>query len=106
MEMNGDWFPWSGWYYGADDELEKTPNEWEGPEHFKKAYRHVVDRVRARGADKYQMDVSHQQLFLSARYLEFRAGILSGFRLRGLAWVERVRPAIQRRAMGGYSITR
>ena len=26
------------------------PNEWEGPENFKKAYRHVVDRVRARGA--------------------------------------------------------
>jgi len=48
-EMNGDWFPWSGWYYGADARIGKTPNEWQGPERFKSAYRHVVDRVRARG---------------------------------------------------------
>lgn len=56
-EMNGTWFPWSGWFYGG-----KTPVagegatasasqvRFEGPETFKKAYRHVVDRVRARGA--------------------------------------------------------
>ncbi len=49
-EMNGDWFPWSGWYYGADKRVENRPNEWQGPETFKTAYRHVVDRVRARGA--------------------------------------------------------
>ena len=49
-EMNGDWFPWSGWYYGADKLTGDKPNQWEGPEHFKAAYRHVVDRVRARGA--------------------------------------------------------
>jgi hypothetical protein len=49
-EMNGDWFPWSGWYYGADTRVGTRPNEWQGPEHFKAAYRHVVDRVRARGA--------------------------------------------------------
>jgi beta-mannanase len=80
-EMNGTWFPWSGWYYGkgprdpapkaapgsapkklvgADmDAPEKSwfgkgdihdPSTWEGPETFKKAWRHVVDRVRARGA--------------------------------------------------------
>lgn len=41
-EMNGDWFPWSGTFYGAKDG---------GNEVFKKAWRHVVDRVRARGAD-------------------------------------------------------
>jgi beta-mannanase len=50
LEMNGDWFPWSGWYYGADEWVGDKSDEWEGPEHFKKAYRHVVDRVRARGA--------------------------------------------------------
>ncbi len=50
VEMNGDWFPWSGWYYGADESIGEKPDEWEGPEHFKKAYRYVVDRVRARGA--------------------------------------------------------
>lgn len=85
-EMNGTWFPWSGWFYGkgprdpikpkkpgstapstgavakltgADDGPEinwfgkgdiKNPATWEGPETFKKAWRHVVDRVRARGA--------------------------------------------------------
>lgn len=50
VEMNGDWFPWSGWYYGADEWVGETPGPWEGPEHYKAAYRHVVDRVRARGA--------------------------------------------------------
>jgi beta-mannanase len=55
VEMNGDWFPWSGWYYGADnwidlnDDANPEAGEWEGPDHFKRAYRHVVDRVRARG---------------------------------------------------------
>ena len=50
VEMNGDWFPWSGTYYGGNKPIPDRPNEWEGPENFKKAYRHVVDRVRARGA--------------------------------------------------------
>jgi beta-mannanase len=50
VEMNGDWFPWSGWYYGGEEWVGDAPDVWEGPEHFKKAYRHVVDRVRARGA--------------------------------------------------------
>ncbi len=39
-EMNGDWFPWSGWFYGT---------EAGGNEVFKRAWRHVVDRVRSRG---------------------------------------------------------
>lgn len=52
-EMNGTWFPWSGWFNGAMIPVEKgrdTTGPWQGPEAFKKAYRHVVDRVRARGA--------------------------------------------------------
>jgi hypothetical protein len=49
VEMNGDWFPWSGIYYGGDEWVEER-NNWAGPESFKAAYRHVVDRVRARGA--------------------------------------------------------
>lgn len=50
-EMNGTWFPWSGKWYGAGDKIpDATPLAYEGPELFKKAYRHVVDRVRARGA--------------------------------------------------------
>jgi hypothetical protein len=41
-EMNGCWFPWSGCFYGGRDG---------GPDIFKKTWRHVVDRVRAKGAD-------------------------------------------------------
>ncbi|PZR76982.1 MAG: beta-mannanase [Chthoniobacterales bacterium] len=54
VEMNGDWFPWSGWFYGGEEWVDDTPDQWEGPEHFKKAYRYVVDRVRARGAKNVQ----------------------------------------------------
>ncbi len=56
-EMNGSWFPWSGLHYGGDKMVEGTapPNErYVGPETFKQAYRHVVDRVRARGARNVQ----------------------------------------------------
>ena len=53
-EMNGEWFPWSGWFYGANKPVPGKPNEWQGPETFKEAYRHVVDRVRARGAKNIQ----------------------------------------------------
>jgi len=49
VEMNGDWFPWSGTYYGADNWDDDRDN-WKGPANFRTAYRHVVDRVRARGA--------------------------------------------------------
>ena len=48
-EMNGEWFPWSGKYYGGDDWDESIRN-WKGPDTFRRAYRHVVDRVRSRGA--------------------------------------------------------
>jgi len=49
-EMNGDWFPWSGIYYGGNQPAGDGETKWKGPEAFKAAYRHVVDRVRARGA--------------------------------------------------------
>ena len=62
-EMNGSWFPWSGVLYGGgkmiaggkpDSQLStlnsQLPPRFEGPELFKKVWRHVVDRVRARGA--------------------------------------------------------
>jgi len=52
-EMNGTWFPWSGSYYGKGPPTAgdpKNPATWPGPETFKKAWRYVVNRVRARGA--------------------------------------------------------
>jgi hypothetical protein len=51
LEMNGNWFPWSGVFHGADEPVPGTdPPLLRGPEAFKRAYRHVVDRVRAAGA--------------------------------------------------------
>jgi hypothetical protein len=50
LEMNGRWFPWSGVFHGGGTPLPGTnPPRFEGPEAFKRAYRHVVDRVRAAG---------------------------------------------------------
>jgi hypothetical protein len=72
-EMNGEWFPWSGNFFGGDKEIAGfDPPPYNGPEYlrggyltwwgslgfprhvgpelFKAAYRHLVDRVRARGA--------------------------------------------------------
>src|SRR5215472_17478859 len=43
-EMNGDWFPWSGSFYGGDEWDAETDN-WKGPETFRRAFRRVVDRV-------------------------------------------------------------
>lgn len=40
-EMNGDWFPWSASFYGGGEAGAKVCRD---------AWRHVVDRVRARGA--------------------------------------------------------
>ena len=48
LEMNGTWFPWSGCYYGEGKKIRK--DLFAGPEFYKKAYRYVVERVRARGA--------------------------------------------------------
>lgn len=47
LEMNGNWFPWSGCWYGGENPGASGVT---GPELFKKAYRYVVDRVRAKGA--------------------------------------------------------
>ncbi len=50
-EMNGDWFPWSGVFYGGGRPIAGSdPVRYVGPEYFKRAYRYIVDRVRARGA--------------------------------------------------------
>ena len=52
-EMNGTWFPWSGWFYGKGPPVTgdpKIPATWPGPETYKKAWRYVVDRARAQGA--------------------------------------------------------
>ncbi len=54
-EMNGNWFPWGGLYYGGGKPVAgSSPPRYEGPEFFKRAYRYIVDRVRARGVRNIQ----------------------------------------------------
>lgn len=50
LEMNGDWFPWSGFFYGKGKPVDGCANCFAGPELYKKTYRYIVDRVRADGA--------------------------------------------------------
>ena len=47
-EPNSNWFPWSGLANGADTRA--NDGGFAGPELYKRAYRHAVDRVRAAGA--------------------------------------------------------
>jgi len=55
LEMNGNWFPWSGVFYGGGRVLPNTdPPRYEGPEVYKKAYRYIVDRVKTKGAYNIQ----------------------------------------------------
>ncbi len=51
-EPNSNWFPWSGFSNGADT---KNPDgSFAGPDLYKRAFRHAVDRVRAAGAHNVQ----------------------------------------------------
>jgi hypothetical protein len=49
-EMNGSWFPWSGYFYGQGNAVAGDPKKFQGPETCKAAWRYIVNRVRARGA--------------------------------------------------------
>ncbi len=49
LEMNGTWFPWSGTFYGGEKKS-KSGHGYVGSELYKKCYRHVIERVKARGA--------------------------------------------------------
>ena len=50
LEMNGTWFPWSGYHYGGGTMIpDSAPPRYQGPELYRQAFRHVVDRVRAQG---------------------------------------------------------
>ncbi len=54
LEMNGTWFPWSGYFYRGRSlaALQAASHAVKnlGPELYKRTYRYVVDRVRKRGA--------------------------------------------------------
>lgn len=51
-EVNGDWFPWSGKYNGGGvTDLYGNPNEPDGPERFRDAYRHIIYLFRKHNVD-------------------------------------------------------
>jgi len=65
LEMNGTWFPWSGYFYNKPRKKGEKPEPHpEGPEIYKAAYRYVVDRVRAKGVMNIQwvFHVNHSPL--------------------------------------------
>jgi len=50
VEMNGDWFGWSGIFNGgATTDGYGDPTYPDGPERFRDAYRHIIDIFRAQG---------------------------------------------------------
>lgn len=51
LEMNGSWYPWSGVFNGAARIIPHSdkPN-YLGPDTYRRAYRHIIKRVRAAGA--------------------------------------------------------
>ena len=53
LEMNGTWFPWSGFYCGGGKIINHNKKHplYAGPEMVKQTFRYVVDRVRARKAN-------------------------------------------------------
>ena len=63
LEMNGNWFPWSGYFYGGGKQLSK--DVYAGPDLYKQAYRYVVDRVRAIGAKNIIWVFHVRELLLS-----------------------------------------
>jgi len=52
VEMNGDWFPWSGVFNGgATTDGYGDPARADGPERFIDAYRHIIDIFRSEHVD-------------------------------------------------------
>jgi len=51
-EVNGMWFPWNGYYNGADTkDAYGDVNFPDGPERFRDAYRHIIDICRQNGVN-------------------------------------------------------
>ena len=98
LEMNGNWFPWSGYFYGGGKELSK--GVYAGPDLYKKAYRYIVDRVRATGAKNiiwvyhvqaysYPSDVWNQlkEYYPGDDYVDWLAMSAYGKQFRSNRWI-------------------
>ncbi len=65
VEANGDWFPWSGRFNGAEKrDGYGDPDYPDGPERYRDAYRHIIDLFRAEG-------VKHITWFFHYNYASF-----------------------------------
>ncbi len=52
VEVNGEWFPWNGkWNGGGTKTGYGDPNQPDGPERFRDAYRRIIQICRAEGAN-------------------------------------------------------
>lgn len=52
VEVNGEWFPWNGrWNGGGTTTAYGDPNEADGPERFRDAYRHIIQICRDEGTE-------------------------------------------------------
>ena len=52
VEVNGEWFPWNGkWNGGGTKTGYGNPNQPDGPERFRDAYRHIIQTCRDEGAE-------------------------------------------------------
>ena len=88
-EANSNWFPWSGYDNGADT---KNPDgSYAGPDLYKSAYRHAVDRVRAAGARNIQWVFHVNNDSHPDRKWNAISEYYPGGGLRGLARDERLR---------------
>jgi hypothetical protein len=51
-EVNGEWFPWNGkWNGGGTKTGYGSPTQFDGPERFRDAYRHIIQICRDEGAE-------------------------------------------------------
>jgi hypothetical protein len=51
-EVNGNWFPWNGQYNGGSEStIYGDPNQADGPERFRDAYRHIIDIFNKNSVD-------------------------------------------------------
>lgn len=100
-EMNGSWFPWSGYFYGQGEPVPGQPGKFKGPETFKAAWRYIIDRVRARGTSNirwvmhfnnysYPTDAWNEmgQYYPGPDYVDWLGLSVYGKQFGGDPWVE------------------
>ncbi len=63
VEMNGNWFPWSGVFQGGGEKDEfGDPEKFDGPERYAEAFRHIIEVFRSEGVENviWYFHVNHE----------------------------------------------